>query len=90
MINEYTHNTLSKNYIKELKNSGSGELGCLVANNKDKDTVFILENLGHLPKNFDGSFLIPLLKHEYSKIRLLTAKNIAKLTNLNNTDSKQF
>ncbi|MDM8544684.1 DNA methyltransferase [Desulfococcaceae bacterium HSG9] len=38
-----------------------------------------------MPKNFDGSFLTPLLSHEYGKIRLLAAKNIAKLTNFDNT-----
>ncbi|MBF0228949.1 MAG: hypothetical protein HQK63_05065 [Desulfamplus sp.] len=78
--------TFNKEYITELKNSGNGELGYLVSDQQDNKTImFILENLGYLPKNFDGSFLTPLLNHEYSKIRLLAAKNMAKLTNLDNT-----
>jgi len=77
---------LRKEYITELKNRGSGELGRIIEKQKDnKSILFILENLGHLPKNFDGSFLIPLLNHEYSKIRLLAAKNIAKLSDFDNT-----
>jgi len=85
-INNYTDCTFNKEYITELKNSGNGDLGCLIKKLKDnRSIVFILENLGHLPQNFDGSFLIPLLNHEYSKIRLLAAKNIAKLTNFDNT-----
>ncbi len=76
----------SKKYIAELKNRGNSDLAHFIAKQKDnKSLVFILENLGYLPKNFDGKFLIPLLNHEYSKIRLLAAKNIAKLSNLDNT-----
>jgi len=82
---DYIDGTLSKEYITALKNRGNGDLGCIVAKQKDnKSIVFILENLGYLPQNFDGSFLIPLLNHEHSRIRLLAAKNIAKLTNLDN------
>ncbi len=69
-----------------IKKRGHDDLRNFIENQKDnKSTIFILENLGHLPKNFDGSFLIPLLNHQYNKIRLLAAKNIAKLTNFDNT-----
>lgn len=85
-VEHIDNNILCKEYITELKNRGNGDLGNFIEKQKDnKSIVFILENLGHLPQNFDGSFLIPLLNHSYSKIRLLAAKNIAKLTSFNNT-----
>jgi len=43
---DYIDGTLSKEYITALKNRGNGDLGCLVAKQKDnKSIVFILENL---------------------------------------------
>jgi len=38
-----------------------------------------LENLGYLPKDFDGNFLNQFLNHANNQIRLLAVKNIAKL-----------
>ncbi|MBF0242720.1 MAG: hypothetical protein HQK64_09650 [Desulfamplus sp.] len=73
-VNNFPNNFYSKEYITVLKNSENGELGAILSKQQDNKTIiFILENLGHLPKNFDGSFLKPLLNHEYSKIRLLAA-----------------
>ncbi|PKQ68565.1 DNA methyltransferase [Raineya orbicola] len=73
---------LTKEMIKELKNQSKGNLGYLIDKHKDvKSIVFVLENLGHLPKNFDGNFLIPLLKHEHPQVRLLAVKNIGKINN---------
>ncbi len=78
---------LTKDYITELKNNGNGELGYLVKELKDNPSIlFVLENLGYLPKNFDGSFLFTLLSHEYNKIRLLAAKNIAKINKTENLE----
>lgn len=83
-----TNISYSKEYITKLKNLENSELSSLILNQKNnKIIVFVLENLGYLPKNFDGSFLLPLLKHEDSKIRMLAAKNIAKLTNFDNTEA---
>jgi len=45
----------------------------------DKNLIATLEGLGYLPKNFEGGFLYNLLEHENPKVRLLAAKNIAKL-----------
>jgi len=46
---------ITKEYITELKNRGNGDLVYLLENQKDnKSIVFILENLGHLPDNFNG------------------------------------
>jgi DNA modification methylase len=73
---------LTKDYISELKNNGNGDLSYLVQKQKDSgNLVFILENLGHLPKNFDGSFLLDLLQNNHAQVRLLTVKNIGKLHN---------
>ncbi len=45
----------------------------------DKNLIATLEGLGYLPKNFEGDFLFDLLGHKNPKVRLLAAKNIAKL-----------
>ena len=51
-----------------------------------KNLIIKLENLGFLPKNFDGNFLFDLLEHENSKVRLLAAKNVAKLNQISSLD----
>lgn len=72
---------LTKEYIKELKTKGNGAIVHLVKNYQDSGSLkFILENLGHLPKDFDGSFLIDLLKHKSSTVRLWAVKTMGKLT----------
>lgn len=78
--------TITKDYITELKNNANTDLGDLVKDQKDNNVLYILENLGHLPKNFDSSFLFPLLTHDYHKIRLQAAKNIAKINTIDNLD----
>ncbi len=78
---------ITKEYITELKNRGNGDLGYLLENQKDnKSIVFILENLGHLPENFNGNVFKSLLNHDFGKIRLLAAKNIAKLSDTENIE----
>ncbi|MCS6796771.1 MAG: HEAT repeat domain-containing protein, partial [Raineya sp.] len=73
---------LTKELITELKNKGNGSLELLIEKQKDsKSIAFILESLGYLPQNFNGDFLIPLLKHEHHQVRLLAVKNIGKLRN---------
>lgn len=73
---------LTKELITEIKNKGNSDLGYLIEKQKDSGSiVFILENLGYLPKNFNGEFLTPLLKHEHHQVRLLAVKNIGKLSN---------
>lgn len=47
---------LTKEYVSEVKASGNGNLKRLVeTKNDDKSIVFILENLGYLPDDFDDS-----------------------------------
>ncbi|MGE5354944.1 MAG: DNA methyltransferase [Deltaproteobacteria bacterium] len=78
---------ITKEYIIELKSRGNGDLGYLLEKQKDnKSIVFILENLGHLPDNFNGEIFKSLLKHDFGKIRLLAAKNIAKLSDTENLE----
>ncbi len=73
---------LTKEHIKKLKNSGNGELDSLINKYNDSRSIsFILENLGVLPKNFNGGFLSKLLNHSNNQVRLLAVKNIAKLSN---------
>jgi len=73
---------LTKEYIKDLKINGNGTFKELVRNNSSNagNLVFILENLGHLPVNFDGKWLLDLTQSKFSHVRELAVKNIAKLT----------
>ncbi|MBK7099307.1 MAG: HEAT repeat domain-containing protein [Sphingobacteriales bacterium] len=73
---------LTKEYIKDLKNNSNGTIRQLVKDNRNSGSLtYILENLGQLPKNFDGSFLPDLLDHKNSMVRLWTIKTIGKLGN---------
>lgn len=72
---------LTKEHIQEAKSNGNGGIGHLVKLYRDSGTIsFILENLGQLPKDFDGSFLPDLLRHKSSNVRLWTVKTIGKLS----------
>ncbi|MBN2881729.1 HEAT repeat domain-containing protein [Candidatus Woesearchaeota archaeon] len=71
---------LTKQYIKELKNNGNGDLSHLIKEQKDIASInFILEGLGRLPDSFDSSFLYDLLRHKHAQVRLNAVKNIGKL-----------
>ena len=78
---------LTKDFIEKTKRTKNGEFHHLVEKFKDvKSLSFILENLGYLPKNFDGEFLFDLLLHDNRKVRILAAKNIAKLDKVENLE----
>lgn len=51
----------------------------LATNNIEQTLLFTLENLGRLPKGFDGQVFLPLLAHPNAKIRCLAVKNVGKL-----------
>ena len=69
---------LTKEYIAELKSSNG--IAHLVALLHDVKSInFILENLGHLPKDFDAGFLYDLLGNAHPQIRRNAVKNIGKL-----------
>jgi DNA modification methylase len=73
---------LTKEYIKEIKSNDNGAIGHLVKSFNDSGSItFILEHLGQLPNDFDGSFLPELLEHKSSSVRLWAVKTIGKLNN---------
>ncbi|MDZ4671758.1 MAG: DNA methyltransferase [Phototrophicales bacterium] len=47
-----------------------------------RDSVHLLENLGHLPDGFDGQVLLSLIEHDNSDVRALAIKNLGKLTDM--------
>lgn len=51
----------------------------LAASNTEQTLLFTLENLGRLPKGFDGEVFLPLFAHPNPKIRCLAVKNVGKL-----------
>lgn len=77
---------LTKEYIKELKYKNVEIIESLINKQKDINSInFILENLGQLPKDFNGSFLYDLLHHKHHQIRLNAVKNIGKLNGKSDT-----
>ncbi len=71
---------LTKKSVSELKNTG--DLKRFVESKKDDQSlIFILENLGHLPKDFDDSWLQDFLESDNKKIRLNAVKTIGKIKN---------
>lgn len=77
---------LTKQYVNDLKQKDNGEFLEIIDKAKDNNIVFILENLGRLPKNFNGEWLTKLLNNSNDKIRLLAVKNIGKLANIKYLD----
>jgi DNA modification methylase len=71
---------LTKQAIDRLKAEGLPELYQLLrTSNGNRDILFILENLGHLPPEFDGYPLLPFLKSDSDEIRFWAVKNLGKL-----------
>ncbi len=71
---------LTKLEISNLKEQNLEQLYNFLNDCKeDKNLLFVLSNLGHLPAEFDGQYLIPYLRHDNSQVRLWTVKNIGKL-----------
>jgi len=67
---------ISKDDISSIKKNPD-ELKVLLLSQRDiKKIVFILENLGRLPKNLNYDFIVELLKNDNEKIRLLAIKNV--------------
>ena len=79
---------LTKEYISEIKTQGNGAMQALVnSNNDNKSILFILENLGYLPDDFDDSWIQKLLLSRNNKIRLNAIKNIGKIKDNANLDT---
>lgn len=72
---------LTKNYIEELKQSSNGKFKSFVEQIKDENPkiLYLLDNLGRLPRNFDGEWIFRLAEHENAKIRLSATKNLGKV-----------
>ncbi len=75
---------LTKSGIKSSLLNGEHSIQELISlyKNDYSKIYFILENLGKLPKDFQGKWLFNFINHENHKIRLSAIKNIGKL-NLN-------
>ena len=75
-----TRATITKDYINEIKTAGNGALANAIESLKENNTIlYFLENLGYLPKDFDGSLLLPFLENKSSQIRFWAVKNLGKI-----------
>ena len=72
---------LTKEYIENLKKESEQAIISLVSkySNDNSKITFILNNLGYLPKNFEGNWLFNYSNHDNHKVRLAAIKNIGKL-----------
>jgi DNA modification methylase/HEAT repeat protein len=71
---------LNKQAIEHLKKADLSQLYHQLREAKQaREILFILENLGHLPNDFDGSQLIAFVKHENAQVRMWAIKNLAKI-----------
>ncbi|MCF6269673.1 MAG: HEAT repeat domain-containing protein [Melioribacteraceae bacterium] len=76
---------LTKEYVSEIKANGNGDIKELVnSNNDNKSVLFILENLGYLPNDFDDSWVQDLLTSKNKKIRLNAVKTLGKVKDESN------
>lgn len=70
---------LTKETIENSKNLGNQQLLNLVNHNyTHKNLLFILENLGYLPHNFDDSWVVNLLSNPYEDLRFWAVKTLGK------------
>jgi DNA modification methylase len=70
---------ITKAHIDDLKHNNPDQLYQLIRDaSANNDTLFLLESLGALPKNFDVSVLMPLLLHISAEVRFWAVKNIGK------------
>lgn len=74
---------ITKEEIEQIKSTGDGAFLRLFANIRDTSQLcFVLENLGSLPKDFDGSVLLTYLRHPDHRVRFWVVKNLGKLENI--------
>ncbi len=80
-FNKEGNNILTKEYIKDLKSRGNGDLSNL-AHSQLKNVgnlVFILENLGNLTESFNAEWIVHLMYHSNENVRFWAVKNIGKI-----------
>ncbi|PWH13041.1 MAG: restriction endonuclease subunit M [Anaerolineae bacterium] len=74
---------VTKEEIEKLKQDGNGALSQLLSRVQDgTQLAFILQNLGALPKNFDGTVLLSYVNHPDHRIRFWVVKNLGKLEDI--------
>lgn len=70
---------ITKEQIHHLKKQGKQNLKNLIKGKTDgKHILFLLKNLGHLPSNFDDTWIIPLLSNKSRQVRFWAAKTLGK------------
>lgn len=76
----YNSSQLTKEYVQEIKKGTNGNFSDFISAkyNNSGDLVFVLENLGVLPKNFDSDSFLSLFSHESESVRYWAVKNIGK------------
>jgi hypothetical protein len=68
---------LTKELVKEIKNEGATAITKLLSDYTDvKSIAFILENLGHLPSELDGNFLLDYAAHKNTTVRVWARSSI--------------
>lgn len=78
---------VTKEQIKEYKYLGNAKLKYFVqVNNDNKNILYILENLGYLPNDFDDSWVIGLIHHKNKNIRFWAVKTLGKTKKEKNID----
>ena len=72
---------LTKQYVENTKHKGEKTVMDLVAQCHDESSKvnFILENLGHIPRDFKGQWLFKYMHSDNHKVRMAAIKNIGKL-----------
>lgn len=72
---------MTKEYIQQLRAKNDAALVTLVNENISNvgKLSFILENIGHIQKDFNYSWLLELLDHDNETIRVLVLKNLGKV-----------
>lgn len=76
---------VSKEQIHKYKKLGNSKIQHLVnSHNDNKSILFILENLGYLPNDFDESWVIELLNSDNKNIRFWSVKTLGKTKKIEN------
>lgn len=72
---------MTKEYIQQLRAKNDTSLSHLVNDNLTNvgNLTFILENIGHVQKDFDYSWLLELLDYDNEGVRILVVKNLGKI-----------
>lgn len=70
----------TKESVEHLKANDPAALTAILNNGiAAKDALFILQNLGHLPENFDGDVFMKFVSHKTDQVRFWAVKNLGKL-----------